>query len=103
MVFFQLNRAPVFQELLPADDLGGHDGVEGGTAEFGRVVARQVQKEPFDVDVPAAADGEDVGGGGPELGQEEVQPLLRAEGEVPPGVEVEHPGRDLFAVCGADE
>ena len=53
MVLFQLNRAPVFQELFSADELGGHDGGEGGTgAEVGRVVVRQVEVEPLDVDVP---------------------------------------------------
>ena len=97
-MFFQLNCAPVFQELFLSDALGCHDGEEGesGASESGLVVSHQVEEEPLDVDEPAAADGEGVGGGRPELGEEDVHRLLGVEVRLPSDVV-------LLAVDAADE
>ena len=60
------------------------------------MVSHQVEEEPLDVDEPAAADGEGVGGGRPELGEEDVHRLLGVEVRVPSDVV-------LLAVDAADE
>ena len=60
------------------------------------MVSHQVEEEPLDVDEPAAADGEGMGGGRPELGEEDVHRLLGVEMRVPSDVV-------LLAVDAADE